>query len=328
MRTLAVVALFLQSTPVEPPRDPLRLPIDSTYVSTFETERPESCKPPLLPKGAIDSETRNALYGGLAQYIRRCGESAETLLASLPCDGNAFQVLVAAATQDTKMHPEPLLNRTLLGLEQEDETCLQAVVPAMQHVVNPTPALLDKALQTANKPNSNAHQAGWLLVGSLAHTFHAQGDEASAQRAEAALVAAFHKESRTEQQRVLIEAAGNVGSERVFPILHHALRSSDPWMRRSGVAGLRFSHRHSVLCERLRKDAAVTVREHAAWALGFGEQDQDKRLRCLETAERLDGDASVRAAARQAMEQLKQQHKNVGTETFETELGRTSEFIQ
>jgi hypothetical protein len=189
---------------------------------------------------------------------------------------------------------------------QTDDDCMRVLVPNLQHAAHVSKKLVEVTVAIARSKDDDRHQGGWLTLGSLAFVARREGNDALAKEIDA-LVSAELGRSSERKQIVLVEAAGNGACEKCAPKLRELAGSSSEDVRRVAAGAFRFHGDKGAvdnMCGRLARDTESSVREHAAWGLGFRTTFDESRVQCLLGAAKSDKEGMVRKAAARSIVQL------------------------
>ncbi len=287
--------------PVSPATDALRdLPeTPGTCDEVIVEAREASARDPLPERDA------NALYAHVHGAARdeACGRALARAAEELPCEGHALGAVVSGLVSQGAFPVSA--TRRLVARARTGEACMKEILPSVQHAINVDIALARDVRAVAAGKDENASQAGFLALGSLGLAARRSGATEVVAMVERTLSAELAKGDA--RRIVLLEAAGNAACEACTPALVRALGDVDPWTRRAAVASFRFrADRPSLLrtCAALERDAAASVREHAAWALAFEDAFGPERAACLARAAAADPDLDVRRTATRGLTRL------------------------
>lgn len=234
--------------------------------------------------GAILGETCAGTIVREVAASPRCGSAAE-LVTSAAASAGAFSVQVVRA-----------------ALADVDARCAPAVLAGMVNVREPESAIIDAVIEWSRRQRDPMRRSGGLVaLGSLAHSArHSHGQDA-ADTVDRVLVEELRQHAAHEAERLQrLEAIGNAGCSPCGAHVLRELRASSADVRRSAVGALRFMVEPSAartMCKMLDTDPDTTVREQAAWALGWERGDAPGRVHCLITAAARDPSARVRQDA-------------------------------
>lgn len=191
------------------------------------------------------------------------------------------------------------------GIERlaDDATpeCGELVLRALGTGVHATPRLVAFAETSAlGVTDPSRGSTAWLTLGSLGRLARARPDQS-------AIVAHVEDVIRTalvaangDARVVMLEAAGNAACASCMGEIERDTRAARWDVRRAAVAALRFQSGSEVphtICARLSGDASSGVREDAAWAMRWRDENDTERIECLITAAATDPARAVRKAA-------------------------------
>lgn len=310
LATLGVLA-FVASARSEAPR-----PSDPA------PEAPAAAPPPPPPtapacsfvagawSGPIDDSGRTALFQRVSEALESPG-CVDAIPASLPvtsCTERA-EVVLSALFASPRFDPD----RAADLLEQAAPSCTRALAVAAQGAARTSVRHVKALAALAQRDRDpDTRMVAWLALGTAEFTARAHADAAAEQLADRAIATALadaaRSPDRVELHATLLEAAGNGGCLACGPEVQRAQRDPAPRVRRAATGAERFvpgAGPVARLCAALTKDAAVDVRDQAAWALRFREPgDVVVRASCLEPAARDDASEQVRATARSSLREL------------------------
>jgi len=203
------------------------------------------------------------------------------LHATPTCQSQLAQTLIDRCDAKTGIVAAALFASGIDGADLVGH-CPKQILPAIQQSSKVSPRLRD-ALVASKDPEAQ------LVLGTVAKIARDNGDDDLARS--------------IEPQLTDVEAMGNAGCRTCGPALLAAMNDTDPWIRRSAAGALRFVPRAArAICASLEKDADATVREQAAWALGFSTEERSVRVACLSSAAASDPNATVRSTAARSLD--------------------------
>lgn len=258
----------------------------------------------------IEEQAANARYTRIFHAVNgtTCAARLAAAVRASSCSGNATGV-VASALYASAATPEDdasgLVENALDAYLVGKPACARSVMPAVQQAYRVPPRLRHALSRASRAMDPALAESGWLLLGTAASIARARGDLELAESIdmEVSHALAFSLPAGSKNRAVLLEAAGNAGCRTCAKEVDRAMLDRDPWVRRAAASAGRFvPGAAGTMCTALN-DQEPTVREHAAWALGFlaHEADPRARVRCLVRAASTDENQDVRKAAEQSL---------------------------
>ncbi len=181
--------------------------------------------------------------------------------------------------------------------------CAELLLRGLSTGVHATPRLVAFAETTAfgATGEESRRTTAWLALGTLGRLASTLGDRADlAAHVEDVIRTALRGSS--EGDRVLmLEAAGNAACASCAPEIALAALSPRWDVRRAAASAWRFqsgADAPKAICALLLRDKTSSVRENAAWAMRWRDDDDVERVECLVTAAATDPTDAVRRAAR------------------------------
>ncbi len=258
----------------------------------------------------IEEKAANAFHARMHSAARtaECADRLVALVRASDCSGNATGILASAVFASPATSPDAVagaVERAVDLARSGKNSCARSVIPAVQQANRIEPRLRAALSRAAHASDPSMSEAGWLLLGSAESIARAGGDQKLAASIDDEIAAAVgpavarHASTRA----TLLEAAGNGGCRGCARAVAAAETDSEPWVRRAAVGARRFVPGSArATCQALG-DSSATVREQAAWALGFAEAEDEGPARrdCLTRAAAGDASEDVRKAAEHSL---------------------------
>jgi hypothetical protein len=218
--------------------------------------------------------------------------------------GSAAELISSSAVTD-----ELLYDSFIEEILQSRANCVRSFVAGLQQIQNPSTRSIQALISWITPQKDLLVRAGGLVVlGSLGRHARELGQLHLATQVEQLIKSEIsHRTGTPDIVAQRLESAGNLGCESCFPMIEKNIRSTSFPQKFSAIGALRFIEtKKSVqnLCNTLIQDQSATIREHAAWSLGWRSSDKTIRVNCLTTAAAIDESTRVRLSATMALVSL------------------------
>jgi len=231
-----------------------------------------------------------------------CAARVRSALASAGTCARAFGAVATCSASSAFASPD----WTREMLRTSSQPCRLRLVSSLHQARVVDAPLIEQVRSMADDETVPGRRARlWLALGSLERT--AREGSSSARLAAATLdvrIAQRLHAARGYERIYMLEAAGNAACSGCTDDVRAAIASSDPTVRRAGVAAMRFrddAEALAALCTALEDEPIEPVRELAAWSLRWSASSEITRAACLERAATSDLDDNVRTTAAQSL---------------------------
>ena len=226
-----------------------------------------------------------------------CVAGVITVVAQGPACPSAAGLIASTIALDGALSSE-----MIDGAVASNGPCITTLLAAVGETPDPDAGVVDAVGRwTSLQRDPMARSGGLVVLGSLAHHARERGPSALAAGIDAALAQELRRPVSSKEERIQrLEAAGNAGCAPCSSVVRAAMQHQSSEVRSIAVGALRFvpgEQAPHAMCSALDEDPVVVVRDQAAWALGWGQDDATVRVQCLVRAAARDASGRVRMSA-------------------------------
>lgn len=211
-----------------------------------------------------------------------CGDGARAVATGLFAGENVTATAITSVLSHARGTCEAVVLRALHGARDVDEALAVAVTE-----------------RARDEGSAEDRAPAWLALGSVAAIAREHGRTKIANDVDRHIAARLSR-SRGEARVVHLSAAGNAGCVPCLGAARASANDEDVRVRSAATSAWRLvvaEEASRKMCHALATDPDGSVRDQAAWALGWSASERDRRVTCLARAARSDDTGAVRLSS-------------------------------